>query len=259
MDIIVCIKQIVDLKQLRIQRETREPILEGLPWVISDVDKNALEAAVRLKEAVGGTVTVLSLGSTPKLKETIKEALAMGADSAALIIDPALAGNGPAATAEVLAKAIQKIDRYDLLLLGEASADNYSGQVGPRLAELLGLPQVTFAVGIEPVDGQLRVKRSLEDCLEIVEVPLPALVTVLTEINEPRIPALTQILRAGRKPIAEWKAADLGLSGAPAALTRVVSNAAPKSTRKGQLYDGEDAVDRLVDALVREGVVSQSC
>ncbi len=256
MDIIVCVKQIVDLKQLRIQRETREPILEGLPWVISDVDKNALEAAVRLKEAVGGTVTALSLGGTPKLKETIKEALAMGADSATLIIDPLLAGNGPAATVEVLAKAIQKIGRYDLLLLGEASADNYSGQVGPRLAELLGLPQVTFAISIEPVDGRLRVKRSLEDSLEIVETPLPALVTVLNEINEPRIPALTQILRAGRKPVTEWKAADLGLSGAPDPLTEVVSNVAPKSTRKGQVFSGDDAVGRLVDALVREGVVA---
>lgn len=255
MDIIVCIKQIVDLKQLRIQRETREPILESLPWVISDVDKNALEAAVRLKEALGGTVAVLSLGATPKLKETIKEALAMGADAATLIIDPALAGNGPAATAEVLARAIQKIGSYDLLLLGEASADNYSGQVGPRLAELLGLPQITFAIGIEPVDGKLRVTRSLEDSLEIVEAPLPALVTVLNEINEPRIPALTQILRAGRKPITEWKGPDLGLSAAPAPLTQVVSNVAPKSARKGQIFTGDDAVDRLIDALVREGVI----
>jgi len=257
MDIIVCVKQIVDLKQLRFQRETREPILEGLPWVISDVDKNALEAAVRLKEAVGGTVTVLSLGSTPKLKETIKEALAMGADSATLIIDPALAGNGPAATAEVLARAIQKIGRYDLLLLGEASADNYSGQVGPRLAERSGLPQVTFAIEIEPVDGHLRITRSLEDSLEIVEAPLPVLVTVLNEINAPRIPALTQILRAGRKPMTEWKAADLGFASAPAPLTHIISNAAPKSTRKGQIYSGDEAVDRLVDALVREGVVAR--
>jgi electron transfer flavoprotein beta subunit len=258
MDIIVCIKQIVDLKQLRIHRETREPILEGLPWVISDTDKNALEAAVRLKEAAGGSVTVLSLGATPKLKETVKEALAMGADSATLIVDPVLAGNGPAATAEILAKAIQKIGRYDLLLLGEASADNYTGQVGPRLGALLGLPQVTFAIGIEPVDGQLRITRSLEDSLEIVEAPLPVLVTVLSEINEPRIPALTQILRAGRKPVVEWKAADLGLSGTLAPLTQVVSNVAPKSTRKGQIFTGDDAVDRLIDVLVREGVVTPS-
>jgi electron transfer flavoprotein beta subunit len=258
MDIIVCIKQIVDLKQLRIQRETREPILEGLPWVISDTDKNALEAAVHLKEAVGGTVTVLSLGATPRLKETMKEALAMGADSATLIIDPALDGNGPAATAQVLARAIQKIGRYDLLLLGEASADNYTGQVGPRLAELLGLPQVTFAIGVEPVGGALQVTRSLEDSLEIVEAPLPALVTVLSEINEPRIPALTQILRAGRKPVTEWQAADLGLSGAPAPLTQVVRNVAPMSTRKGQTFTGDDAVDQLVDALMREGVVIQT-
>ncbi len=258
MDIIVCMKQIVDLKQLRIQRDTREPILEGLPWVLSDTDKNALEAAVRLKEAMGGTVNVLSLGAVPKLKETIKEALAMGADTATLIVDAALAGNGPAATAEVLARAVQKIGRYDLLLLGEASADNYSGQVGPRMAEWLAVPQVTFAVGLEPAEDGLRVTRSLEDSLEVVAVPLPALVTVLSEINEPRIPALTQILRAGRKPVSEWKAADLGMSGAPAPLIQVAGNAAPKSSRKGQIFSGDDAVDRLVDALIREGVVAGS-
>ncbi len=258
MDIIVCMKQIVDLKQLRIQRDTREPILEDLPWVLSDTDKNALEAAVRLKEAVGGTVNVLSLGAVPKLKETIKEALAMGADTATLIVDAALAGNGPAATAEVLARAVQKIGRYDLLLLGEASADNYSGQVGPRMAEWLAVPQVTFAVGLEPAEDGLRVTRSLEDSLEVVAVPLPALVTVLSEINEPRIPALTQILRAGRKPVTEWKAADLGISGAPAPLIQVAGNAAPKSSRKGQIFSGDDAVDRLVDALIREGVVAGS-
>jgi electron transfer flavoprotein beta subunit len=258
MDIIVCIKQIVDLKQLRIQRDTREPILEGLPWVISDTDKNALEAAVRLKEALGGAVTALSLGTTPRLKETIKEALAMGADSATLIVEPALAGLGPAATSEVLARAVEKIGRYDLLLLGEASADNYSGQVGPRLAERLGLPQVTFAVGIEPAGDGLRITRSLEDSLEVVEVPLPAVVTVLSEINEPRIPAHTQILRAGRKPVVEWTAADLDLPAPPAALARVVANTAPKSSRKGQLFSGEDAADRLLDALVREGIVTRS-
>lgn len=263
MEIIVCVKQIPDLRQLRIKRETREPVLEGLPPVISDIDKNALEAAIRLKESQGdGKITVLSAGASPKLKETIKEALAMGADEAALIVDPLFEHSQPPMTAQALAAAVRKIGRFDLLLLGEGSADNYTGQVGPRLAEILGLPQATFAVGIEPIAAAnanpsgLRVTRNLDEEIEFVEVGLPALVTVLTEINEPRIPALTQILRAGKKPIAEWKGADLGL-GPAAPLTEVVSNLAPLQERKGEIFEGDGAVEKFVAALAREGVVPQ--
>ncbi|MBI4771171.1 MAG: electron transfer flavoprotein subunit beta/FixA family protein [Chloroflexi bacterium] len=255
MNIIVCLKQIVDLRQLRIKRETREPVLEGLPLVISDIDKNALEAAVRLKEAVGGKVTALSLSAAPKLKETIKEALAMGADEAVLLLDPAFAATDPPATARALAAAVRKIGAFDLLLLGEGSADNYTGQVGPRLAQLLDLPQATFALNIEPLEGGLRVTRNLDEVLEVVETPLPALVTVLTEINQPRIPALTQILRAGRKPVTEWSAADLGVEpGAPA--TEVLSNLAPVQERKGEIYEGERAVEQFVAALARAGLLA---
>ncbi|MBI3360903.1 MAG: electron transfer flavoprotein subunit beta/FixA family protein [Chloroflexi bacterium] len=256
MDIIVCVKQIVDLRQLRIKRETREPMLEGLPVVISDIDKNALEAAVRLKEAGGGKVTVLSLSASSRLKETIKEALAMGADEAVLLVDAAFENTDPPFTARALAEAVRKIGKFDLLLLGEGSADNYTGQVGPRLAEMLGLPQATFAVGIEPTDGGLRVTRNLDEVVEVVDVPLPALVTVLTEVNQPRIPALTQILRAGKKPIAEWKAADLGLS-APTRLTEVMSNLAPAQERKGEMFEGEGAVEKFAAALEREGLIRQ--
>lgn len=256
MDIVVCVKQIVDLRQLRIKRETREPILEGLPLVISDIDKNALEAAVRLKEAHGGKVIALSLSSSPKLKETIKEALAMGADEAVLLVDPAFDRTDPPFTARALAKAIRKIGKFDLLLLGEGSADNYTGQVGPRLAEMLNLPQATFAVGVETTDGGLRVTRNLDEVVEVVEVPLPALVTVLTEVNQPRIPALTQILRAGKKPIAEWRATDLGLL-APAPFTEVVSNLAPVQERKGEIFEGDGAVEKFAAALAREGLLSQ--
>ncbi|MEW6230736.1 MAG: electron transfer flavoprotein subunit beta/FixA family protein [Chloroflexota bacterium] len=255
MEVVVCIKQVVDLKQVRIKRDTREPVLEGLPLVLSDIDKNALEEAVRLKERLGeAKVTALSLGSG-KLRETIKEALAIGADEAILVTDPALQGGDPSITARALAAAVGKLGHVDLVLLGEGSADNYTGQVGPRLAELLSLPQVTFVKQMDVVGGTLRATRSLEDGLEVVEVPLPALVTVVAEINEPRLPTLPQILRAGRKPIQEWSAADLGLIPGPPAVTQR-SNLAPQQERKNVIFTGDvdQAVGKLVDALVREGV-----
>jgi len=259
MNIIVCVKQIVDLKQIRIKRETREPLLEGLPITLSDLDKNALEAAIRLKEATGeGKITVVSVSASPKLKETMKEALAMGADEAVLVSDPAIAGNDPAANAAVLAAAIKKVGGFDLILMGEGSADNYSGQIGPRVAELLGLPQVTYATGLAVTGTTATITRSLDDEIEIVKTPLPAIVTVLSEINEPRIPALAQILRAGRKPVTEYKAADLGITtvGPAAALTQVQSNLAPAQERKNLLFAGDQAVDQLLDALIREGTIA---
>ena len=143
MDIIVCLKQVVDLTQIRIKRETREPVTEGAPFVFGQFEKNALEAAVRLKEKLGGKVIALAL-CTPKLNENILEALAMGADEAVLLSDPAFAGGGSVGTATALATAIRKIGKFDLILMGEGSADNYSGQIIGRVAELLDVPQITY-------------------------------------------------------------------------------------------------------------------
>lgn len=261
MDIIVCVKQIVDLKQLRIHRESRQPLTSGLPLVLSDIDKNALEEAVRLKEKLGQvTITVLSLGGG-RLRETIKEALAMGGDQAILLTDPALHDGGAALTALALAAAVRKLGSYDLVLLGEGSADNYSGQVGPRLAALLDLPDITYVRQIELEGATLRATRALEDGLEVVQAKLPAMVTVLAEINEPRIPALPHILRAGRKPVQEWSAADLGLAAeqvkAAAGAVRQVSNLAPLQQRKGVIFSGpaEETAGKLADALRKEGVI----
>ncbi|TLN05619.1 electron transfer flavoprotein beta subunit/FixA family protein, partial [bacterium] len=136
-------KQVVDLQQIRIKRDTREPVLDGLPVLFGDMDKNALEEAVKIKEKHGAKVTVLSAGSG-KLKDTILEALAMGADEACVVVDPACEGSDTASSAMTLAKAIEKISPYDLILVGEGSADNYSGQIGSRLAEILNIPQVTY-------------------------------------------------------------------------------------------------------------------
>lgn len=259
MHIIVCMKQVVDLEQIRIKPDTRQPVVEGLPVMLGDFDKCALEEAVRIKEKHGGKVTVVAAGS-PKLKNTIKEALAIGADEAIILIDPAFQGSDTMGSARLLAKAIEKIGEYDLVLLGEGSMDNYSGQVPPRLAELLGLPQVSFVREIEILEGIVRVGRDLEDAVEVVEIDLPALVSVTSELNTPRLPPLSAILKAGRKPLHEWGPDEVGITdrevGTAASVIEVLSNLAPSQDRKGVIFeDEEEGVVELVKALEREGLL----
>ncbi len=261
MNIIVCMKQIVDLQQIRIKADTREPVLDGLPVLFGDFDKCALEESVRIKEKLGGKVTALAAG-TAKLKDTIKEALAIGADEAVLMTDPAFQGSGSAGSAGLLAKAIEKIGAYDLILLGDGSADNYSGQVPPRLAELLNLPQIAAVREMEVLDNKVRAVRDLEDALEVMEVDLPVVVSVTGEINTPRLPPLSAILKAGRKPVFTWGAGEVGVTadqvGTAASTIEVLSNLAPLQDRKGILFEGaEEGVVELVKALQREGVWKQ--
>jgi len=253
-------KQLVDLQQIRMKRDTREPILEGLPVLFGDMDKNALEEAVRIKEKSGAKITVLSVGSA-KLKETVLEALAMGADEACIIVDPSCEGSEPAESALTLAAGIKKIGPYDLILLGEGSADNYSGQVGSRLCEILQVPQITYVRELTVEGRTITATRDLEGALEVVRATLPAVVSVTSEINKPRRAALTQILRASRKPLNLWTLKDLGISAAEveaaSAGIRVISNLAPLQERKGIILEGEvdDVVGRLVEALRKEGVL----
>ena len=256
MNIIVCVKQTYDLQQVRIRKETRQPVLENVPLTLGNIDKNALEEAVRVKEKVGGKITAVSVGPE-SLEDTIKEALAMGADEAVLVTAPKLDSIESALSAALLAKAIGRAGPFDLILLGEGSTDNYSGQVGPRLAQLLDLPQVTFAKSLHIEGRTLKAVRSLEDCLEDVEVDLPALVTVVSEINEPRIPAVTQILKAGRKPKKVLTPEDLGIPiGNFGFQMETISNLAPLQDRKGILFkEGAKDLPGLIKALEEEGLL----
>jgi len=261
MHIVVCMKQVVDLQQIRIRPDTREPVLAGLPVKLGDFDKNALEAAVQFKDADDATkVTVMASGST-KLKDTVKEALAIGADEAVLLTDPAFEGADAAGSARLLAAAIGKLGDVDLVLMGEGSEDEYSGQMPPRLAELLDSPQVTYVRELEVLDGgRIRAVQDLEDALEVVEVRLPAVLGVTSELNEPRLPPLTAILKAASKPVHEWSAGDLGVTadevGAGSTTLEVLSNLAPEQDRKGIIYeDVEEGVAEIVKALRHEGVL----
>jgi len=193
-EIIVCVKQIYDLAQVKIDTASRQPVMEGAARKISDFDKNAIEEAVRIKEKLGGKIFAIIKGT----KDAAKEALAMGADEAILYN----ADTDSLGTASILSGIIRKM-KYDLILCGEASIDDYSFQTGPRLAQALGIPVLTYARKIELRDGEVIAERDLENRYEVASAKLPALVTVTKEINEPVIPTLRQILGASKKKITE--------------------------------------------------------
>jgi electron transfer flavoprotein beta subunit len=261
MDVVVCMKQVPDLQQIRIKE--RRPVLENVPLVWGDLDKNAMEEAVRVKEKLGDAkITVVAMGSD-KLQQGILEPLAMGADEAVLLTDPAFTGSDSLTTAKVLAKAIEKTGSYDLIILAEGSTDNYSGIVGSALAELLNLPEITYVRELEVEDGKVKAVRNVEESFEVMEADLPALVTVAQEINEPRLPKFMAIRKAGAKPRYEWGPDDIGLSAAEvgqnASSVETLSNLAPEQDRKNVMLTGDlaEQIDALVDALIKEGVLGR--
>ena len=216
MNIIVTVKQVPDPEippgHFKVDEATNKVTPPpGVAPVMNGYDANALEAALRLKEKHGGKVTVLSLGPA-EARDTLKRALAMGADSAVLVDDPALMEGDSYTTAMALSRAIDKIGEYDLILCGRQASDTDAGQVPQGIGELLKLPSVNPVIGIEPSDGTVRAKRMIEDGHQIIEVPLPALLAVSSEIGEPRYPPLRGIMMAGRAQIPVWTAADLGLA-----------------------------------------------
>ncbi len=202
----------------------------------------------------------LSLGGG-KTRTAMLEALAMGADAAYIINDEALAGVDSLATSKVLKAALDRVGDYDLVLCGEMTLDSLSAQVGPRLAELLDLPQVMYAKHLELVNGRLRAVRELEDVDEVVEVGLPSVVSVVREINEPRIPSLMNIMRAKRKPVEEWDAATLGFSAEEVkagSSVEVLEVIAPLVERKRVVIEAEsveEAAEKLAEAILSEGVL----
>jgi electron transfer flavoprotein beta subunit len=249
---------------VKIDTTTRTPIIAGVPLKISDFDKNALEAAIQIKEKESQTtdisISAVAVGSDA-VKDALREALAMGADDAYALIDKAFENSDTLGTARILAGAIKKIG-YDIILCGEASIDGYSAQIGPRIAELLAIPQITYVCKLTYDGKKLIAERTLEDCMEVVEAEPPVLVTVTKEINEPRLPTLMQILGASNKPLTEWNASETGISenevGAGASHISILQNIAPLVSRKGKIWSSEDldtATEELAKALRKEGVV----
>ncbi len=261
--IIVCVKQALDVKELGVDSATRQIITMDTPRKISDFDKNALEEAVRLKEKSGAEVVVVTV-SPEDATMTLRETLAMGADKAYHVSDPSFEKSDTLVTSYVLCEAIRKLGEFDLILCGEASVDGYSAQVGPRLAERLGIPQITFVRKLSVDGNDVIAERSLDDCYETVRTKTPVLLTVTGEINEPRIPSLMAIMKASNKEIVTWNIEDLGVSkekvGEKGSAIQTTEILAPKVERKKIVIEGETAeevAEQLAKALIKEGAIGR--
>ncbi|MCY2931388.1 MAG: electron transfer flavoprotein subunit beta/FixA family protein [Planctomycetota bacterium] len=261
MRIVVPIKQVPETSAVRMDEATGTMIREGVEAIVNPLDLFAIEAALRLRESGGGQVTVISMGP-PKAAKALREAIAMGADSGVLLSDKAFAGADTWATGLVLAEAIRQLGPFDLVICGERATDGDTGQVGPGIASFLDLPVATYVSRIVSVaDGVARVHRLVEDGYEVLDVDTPAVLTVVKEVADPRLPTLRGKQRAKAADLPVWGAAQLnlpadavGLAGSP---TRVVNIFLPKVARQCEKFPAADeagiaqAADRVV-ALLKE-------
>ncbi|UWG96684.1 electron transfer flavoprotein [Dehalobacter sp. DCM] len=254
MKIVACYK-IVPEEQDLIIRPDRTLNWERAEWKIGQYDLCAVEAGMQLSETNGGSLTALSAGTkqleNSKLKKGI---LSRGPQDLFIIADDALDNADAFQTASTLAAAVNKIGDVDLVLCGEGSSDLYTQQVGVQLGELLGYPVINAVSKITVQDGKLLVERTLEDEVEVLQIPLPAVISVTTDINLPRIPSMKEILAAGKKPVTQWGLADLDLAGKGSA-TKIDSTLAPEQAdRKRILFEGdsEEVIQKLYENLRKE-------
>ncbi|MDD5370533.1 MAG: putative electron transfer flavoprotein FixA [Anaerolineaceae bacterium] len=258
MNIVVCYKLTPDPGDIEV-RNDGSISLERAEWAIGGLDLQAIEAGLRLAEATGGKVMALTAGphqiDTSKLK---KDLLSRGPDELFLVVDDAMTGADTAMTSQVLAQAVRKIGQVDLVLCGEGSADLYFQQVGIQLGERLGWPTLNAISQIEAGDGKLVVERSLEEEVEVIETLYPAVLSVTTDINPPRLPTMKEILKASKKPITLWRLADLGLPDDLQNQLEVISTRAPRQVKRKQvIIPGQpvEATRALVDYLAQEGLL----
>src|SRR5207237_7019814 len=254
MNVLVCVKQIPDPNAPgKLDPQTKRLVREGVDLVLDPGDEHGVEAGLQLVEKDGGEVTIISMGP-PKALEAIRRALAMGAHRGILITDPALQNSDAISTARAIAAAI-KGQNYELIICGTESTDGSSGAVPAQLAELLGLPLLSFAKKLEGGDGKAVIDRQTDDGYDVVEAPLPALVTVTGGINEARYPALRGIMKAKNKEVKQVGLKDIGLEGqaGKAALTQEVIGAAPAEARKaGEVIDDKGEGAERVAEFIKE-------
>lgn len=262
MNIIVLIKQVPDTNKVKIDPKTNTLIRKGVPSIINPDDKHALEEGFKLREQYGGKVTVLSMGP-PQAKDAITEALAMGADEGILLSDRNFAGADTWATSYSLAMGIKKIGNFDLILAGREATDGDTAQIGPQTAEALNIPQVTYVIDLKKDGSKLRAKRAMEDGYEIIEVPMPALITCISDLNKPRYPSISGIQKAVRYEIPVWNAEQIGadpekigLKGSP---TIVAKSFVPEPKEKGEILEGNpgELADRLFARLREINIIQE--
>ena len=246
MNMIVCIKQVPDTTEVRIDSTTNTLIRQGVPSIVNPFDKHALEGALKIKEQCGGNVTVITMGP-PQAAEALKECIVMGADRAVLVSERKFSGSDTLATSYILSKAIEKLGSFDIVFCGKQAIDGDTAQVGPEIAEYLGIPQVTYVAKIEIKDTKLlHVYREQDDYFEVVEVKIPVLLTAVKSLNEPRTGNVWGCLKALKKESIEVITAKgldvnfkrLGLIGSP---TQVRNIFTPEQRGQGKIISGETA------------------
>ena len=246
MNVIVCVKQVPGTTEVKMNKETNTIIREGVEAIVNPFDVYAVEEGIRIKEKTdGGKVTVLSMG-IPSVADLLKETIAVGADEAVLLSDRAFAGADTLATAYALSMGVKKIGAYDLIICGKQATDGDTAQVGPSLAEKLGIPHTTYVRKIEEIrEGYIRCQRMTDDGYEVIEMPLPAVITVVKEINEPRLPSLKGMMRSKKAQVPVWTAADVGadenLCGLAGSPTQVVETFVPIHNVNSEIIEGEPA------------------
>ena len=258
LNVVVLLKQVPDIEKVRFDSEKGRLDRSSAEAVVNPFDLNALEAAVQLKEQTGGSVTVLSMGP-PSAEEALRDALARGADKAILLSDVKFGGADTLATSYTLSCAIRRLGAFDLVVCGEKTIDGDTAQVGPEVAEFLGIPHVAYVEEICKVDSEaIEVRSRLdEDCLT-VRMRLPGLVTVTKDLNSPRLPTLRDKLKSRKVEVAVWTAHDLegladerlfGLSGSPTSVARVYAPSTGK--KKGQIVEGtaEEKARKVAEVL----------
>ncbi len=261
MNIVVCLKQVPGTTKVEIDPQTNTLIRSGIENVINPFDAYALEEGVRLKERYGGKVTAISMGP-PQAEEMLREAIAVGADEAILLSDSAFAGADTLATSYTLARAIDKLEQCVLIICGRQTIDGDTGQVAPELSEMLEIPFVAYVSKIEEISNEgMRVKRMVEDGHEVIEAPLPAVVSVVKEINVPRLPSLRGLSKAKSVVIPVWTAQELGadksMIGLSGSATRVIKVFFPQRTCQTEILQGEleSQVECLIGKLKDAGLI----
>jgi electron transfer flavoprotein beta subunit len=261
MKIAVLIKQVPNTTDVKIDPETNTLKREGVESVINPFDAYAIEEGVRIKEKLGqGEVIVISMGP-PQAEDALREAISLGCDKAVLLSDRKFAGSDTWATSYTLSQAIKKLGDIDLVICGKQASDGDTAQVGPGISTHLNIPQVTYVKKIESIDkSKATVERMTEEGFDIIELPLPAVITVVKEINEPRLPSLKGKMKAKKAEITKWTAEDLGcdeekigLDGSP---TRVVKIFTPPPREKGRMLEGEPSdISKELAELLRDIVI----
>lgn len=252
MEIVVCVKQVPDTTEVKIDPVTNTLIRQGVPSIVNPFDKNAVEAALQLKEKHGGKVTVISMGP-PQAKDALKETLAMGADEAILVSDRAFGGADTLATSYTLAAAIRKLGNYDIIFCGKQAIDGDTAQVGPEMAEHLGIAQVTYVAKMEVEGDTVKVEREHDDGYEVLEVKLPVMISIVKSINEPRFPTVKGTMKANRAEIPVWGAGDLdvnetrlGLKGSPTQVRKIFT---PPQRTQGVVITKDTAREAVAELM----------